>query len=105
MQTDLLVMFGDTTLTPLAVLASQRCPDHACDTEVGLVKFPHSEQLLDNGLLLGNAVEFGDKSWIEDHGRGIKVRRNSIQYHEEQVEEPMAASKGTYYHQSAHSVP
>ena len=101
---NLLVMFGDATLTPLAVLASQRCPDHARYTKVRLVEFPHSQQLLNNGLLLGNAIEFGDESRIENHRRRIEVCRDPVKNNEEEIEKPMASSKGIYYHWSAYSM-
>ena len=88
-------MLGNTTLAPFAVLASQRCTDHTRDAEVGLVEFPHSQQVVNDSLLLGNAVEFGDKPRVEDHGGRIEVRGESVKNQEEQVKQTMFATEGT----------
>ena len=71
----LLVMPRDTALAPAAMLASQRSPDHARNTKVGLVKLPETNQLVDDGLLFRNAIHLGNKSWIVHHAPDVEPCR------------------------------
>lgn len=66
-------MLRDTLLTTLAMLAAERGPDHACNTEVGLIKLPQLKQLINDGLLLGDAIHLGDETGIVAHSGGIEV--------------------------------
>ena len=75
-------MLGNTTLAPFAVLASQRCTDHTRDAKVGLVEFPHSQQVVNVGLLLGDAVEFRDKPRVKDHRGGVEVCGEAVKNEE-----------------------
>ena len=68
-------MPSDTALTSAAMLASQRSPDHARNTKIGLVELPETNQLVDDGLLFRNAIHLGDKSRIVDHAPDVEPCR------------------------------
>ena len=85
---DVLIMLGHTALTPTAVLASERRPDHARDAEMALVVLPLADQLVDDGLLLGDAVELGHEAGVVDHGAGVEEAGEGIEDGEQKVPEP-----------------
>jgi len=67
-----LVVFRDATLAPAAMLAPKRRSDHARNTEVGVVEFPKSDEFVNHGLLLSDAVQFGHKTWVVTHTPDVK---------------------------------
>ena len=71
------------------MLAPQRRPNHARNTEVGLVKFPQLDELVDDGLLLRDAVHFRNKARIVHHSGDIKVANEGKEDDESQVEPPV----------------
>lgn len=84
------------------MLASQRCSNHARDTETGLVKPPRRQQLINGSSLLRNAVQFGDKPGIVSHASGIEERREAEERSKEQVQQQMRAlaANGTPHNSS-----
>lgn len=73
----LLVVFCNAAITPAAMLAPKRSANHACDAEVGLVKLPQSNQLIDDGLLFSDAAHLGHKAGVFDHAEDVEVCRES----------------------------
>jgi hypothetical protein len=66
-------MLGHAFLASLAVLTPQRRPDHARNTKVGLVKLPQLDELVNDGLLLRNAVHLWHETGVLHHGGDVKV--------------------------------
>lgn len=56
------------------MLTSQGRPDHTLDAEIGLVKLPGRNQLVDDGLLLRNSVQLWHEARIAHHTAVIKPR-------------------------------
>jgi len=83
-------MLRDATLTPTAVLASQRSPDHAVHAEVRLVVLPLTDQLVDDGLLLSNAVQLGHKARIINHRSDVEEGCEAKQDSKKEVPKPSA---------------
>ena len=84
-QDNLLVVLRNTSLAPAAMLAPKRRADHACRAEVRLVKLPGADEVIDNGLLLGNSVHLRDKAGVVHHGRDVEVGSHSQEGSETQV--------------------
>ena len=82
-----MVVLGHTPGTSLAVLAAERLPDHARHAEVVLVKLPQAQELVDDGLLFGDAVQFGDIARVKYHTGRIKVDRQTERAGKEKVEQ------------------
>lgn len=61
----------------MAVLASQRCSDHTLNTEIRLIITPQTNKLINDGLLLRDAVHLGHKTWVEDHATIIEPSTQS----------------------------
>ena len=68
----LLIMLGHAALAPAAMLAPERCPDHTSHAEMRLVVLPLADQVVDNGLLLGDPVEFGYETRVVYHGPRVE---------------------------------
>jgi hypothetical protein len=83
---DLLIVFRNAALASAAMLASQRRADHARNTEMRLVILPLADQLIDDGLLLGNAVEFRYKARVIDHGPDVEESCKAEENGEEKIE-------------------
>ena len=83
-------MLCDATLTPTAVLASQRSPDHAVHAKVRLVVLPLTDQLVDDGLLLSNAIQLGYEARIINHRSDIEEGCGAKQGSENEVPKPSA---------------
>ena len=66
-------------------------PDHAGDAKVGLVKLPQGKELVDDFLLLGDAVELWNKPRVINHSCDVKVRYKPIEHHEDKVEDGVRA--------------
>jgi hypothetical protein len=81
-----LIMLRYTTVASLAVSASEGSADHTSNAEVGLVKLPQAEKIVDDSLLLGNPIEFRDKARVEQHAGRIEVSRRGINSCEKEVE-------------------
>jgi hypothetical protein len=79
-------MLGHATVTPAAMLTPERRADHACHAEVGLVKFPQLDKLINDGLLLCNAAQLGHKAWIVNHADDVEVARKPIENDEGDIE-------------------
>jgi hypothetical protein len=84
-----LVVLGHASLASLAMLTPQRCPNHARNTKVGLVKLPQPDELVDDGLLLRDAIHFRHEPWILHHRGDIKVADQGEEDNESQVEPPV----------------
>ena len=80
-----LIMLGDASLTPAAVLAPQRRPDHAGHAEMRFVVLPLADQVVDEGLLLGDAVELGHETGVVDHGSGVEEGREAVGDGEQEI--------------------
>ena len=65
-------MFGNTAFAPATVLTSQRPPDHARNTKVGIIELPQADQLIDDGLLLSDAVHFWHKARVINHASDVE---------------------------------
>lgn len=79
-------MLGYTTLAPPAVFAPKRCSYHARNTKVGLVILPLLEQVVNDGSLLGDAIQLGHEAGIISHARDIEEGGEAVQDGEHQVE-------------------
>lgn len=84
---NVLVMLGNAALTLLAMLAAEGVAYHARDTEVRLVKLPLSQQVVNDGLLLGNTVQLRHKAWIEYHASGVKIGSEAKKAEKQEVED------------------
>lgn len=82
-------MLGHAPPAPLAVLTPQRRPDHARHAEVALVELPLAYQLVNDGLLLGDARHLGHEARVEHHRARVEVRRQRVAHHEPEVEPGM----------------
>lgn len=82
---DLLVMLGYTTLAPPAVLASERRSNHACHTKVRFIVLPLADQLIYDGLLLGNAIELGDETRVIHHGPCVEESGEAKENSEQKI--------------------
>lgn len=80
-------MFGDASVTPSAVFASEWHADHTVDTEVLLIKPPLLQQGIDRLFLLSQASKFGYIAWLVKHGAEVKVAAKDISDEEESVRE------------------
>lgn len=78
-------MLGDATLASAAMLAAQRCTDHTRYAKVRLVILPFLNEVVDDGLLLSDAVQFRDEPRVIDHGTGVEESSESKGYREDQV--------------------
>lgn len=87
-------MFCNTPLTPPAVLAAKRRPNHTLNAEILIVKFPEIQQLCDNYLLLDSAARFGHIAWILCHADYIKVTAQSVYNPKDKIEYEMSAPSG-----------
>jgi hypothetical protein len=82
----LLVMLRHAAPATLAMFAPQRLPDHAGHAEILLVKLPFLEQLRDDRPLLVPAAELGHEARVSNHRKDVKVRRQTIKQHEEEIQ-------------------
>jgi hypothetical protein len=86
----MVVMLGHAALAPAAVLAPERCPDHACHAEMRLVILPLADQIVDNGLLLGNPVELGNESRVVHHGPRVEEAGKGNRNKKHKIPQPCA---------------
>lgn len=84
-------MLGHAALALPTVLAPQRGPNHARNTEIGLVKLPQRQKVINDGLLLGNAIHLGHKAWIVSHARGVEEGCETCKRGKRNVEEKEAS--------------
>lgn len=91
---DVLVNLGHASAALLAVFAAERGPDRAGDAEVGIVELPLPEQLVDDDLLLGDAVHLGYETGIGAHAQGVEVGAESGADTEDDVEPPVRVAGG-----------
>lgn len=87
-------MLGNASLTSAAVLASQGRSNHARNTKVGLVKLPLRKQLIDNSLLLRNAIHLGHEAGIVSHAGNVEIRCEAVKDGKDDVEEQVAVALG-----------
>lgn len=87
-------MLGNASLASAAVLASQRRSNHARNTEVGFVILPLREQLVNDSLLLRNAVHLGHEARVVSHAGDVEIRRQAIGDGKKDVKEQMAVTLG-----------
>lgn len=78
-------MLSHAALTPPAVLAPKRRPDHARDTKVGFVVLPLLDELIDNSLLLGDTVQLGNKTRIINHGAHVEEGGHGEEYGKQEI--------------------
>lgn len=84
-------MLRHTALAASAMFASQRRSNHACNTEIGLIKLPRGQQLINHSPLLRNAVQFRDESGVKSHAGRIKKRRETEKRSKDEVQQQMRA--------------
>lgn len=72
-------MFGHTSPTTSAVLASQRTLDHAVYTEVPLVKLPNVKKMGDDRFLVPSPAELGDVTGVFDHRVNVEICREGVE--------------------------
>lgn len=87
-----LVVSGHTSLTPPAMLAPQGCPDHALNTKVRLIVLPKTDEFIDNGFLLRNAVHLRHKAWVEGHTAVVKPSAQADEDSKTEIREQVAIS-------------
>lgn len=80
-----LVVFRNTSLTPSTVLTPERRANHASNTKVRLIELPETDELIDNSLLLRNAVQFRHETRIIHHACRVEVCREAKQGDKHQV--------------------
>jgi hypothetical protein len=78
-------MLGNTALAPAAMFATQWSADHARGAKVSVVKLPQPDEIINNGLLLSNAVELGYETRIENHAGGVEIGRHGNEECEREV--------------------
>jgi len=83
-------MFCNATLAPPAVFASQWRPDHARNAEMGFVILPLADQLIDDGLLLSDAVHLWHKTRVLNHAPDVEKCRHAVEHGKEKIEQPGA---------------
>lgn len=79
-------MLRYASLASFAVLASERRPHHALNTEVLVVKLPKTQELIDDSLLLAPATRFWDKPGVLDHAQDVEVRTSTVCNAKQEVE-------------------
>lgn len=57
-------MLRNAALASPAVLTPERRADHASNTEVRLVELPEADEIINDSLLLRNAIQFRHEAWI-----------------------------------------
>lgn len=87
-------MFGNASLAATAMLASKRRLNHASNTKVGLVVFPLSKELINNSLLLSNAVHLGNKTGVVSHACNVEVHCKAEKEGKKEVEYAVAFAFG-----------
>ena len=80
-------MLGHASLAHLTVLAPKGRACHAGDAKVVLVIFPGPQQLINDGLLLSDAIELWHKPRLESHAGGVEVRRQPKEGYKGQVQQ------------------
>ena len=79
-------MLGDAALASSTVFAPQRRPDHAGNAKVGIVKLPCRDEVVDDGLLLGDPIHLGHEPGVIRHTPDVKPRREADKDGAEEVE-------------------
>ena len=84
-----LVLLGYASRTLLAMLAANRYTSHAVNTKTVIVKFPHANELVDDGFLLDTAAKFRDITGIFGHAENVKICTKTKRDGEEEVQDWM----------------
>lgn len=82
-------MLCNAAIAPAAMLTPERSAYHAGHAEIGFVELPELNKLINNGLLLRNAVELWDEAGIVDHTRYVEIRGQTQEEGKCQVENPV----------------
>ena len=75
---DLLVMLGNTSIAPFAVLTPQWLSDHAGYAEILSIKLPQTNKLIDDSFLRTKTTELRNESRLVNHCAKVKVPAQRI---------------------------
>jgi len=97
-----LVMTSNAAMAASAVLAPDRRPNHARNAKIGLIKLPQRKQLVNDSLLLSDAVESWHKAGVGTHCGDVIKHHESVQDCKHEIEQirwvRRAAAGSTWEH-------
>lgn len=80
-------MFSYASVAPLAMLTSERHPNHTLHTEILVVKFPQAQQFVDSSLLFCKTPQLWYVSWLVEHGAEVEITAQRICDSEESIDD------------------
>jgi hypothetical protein len=85
-----------------AVFTPQRSSNHTTDAEVGLVKLPKANELIDDSFLLSHAIQLWHKSGIIRHADVVEIGTKAVEEGKRKIRKPVLMVRVCYQVNIAH---